>query len=58
LEQPAAATPARQSAKINRGYLEPVVVILDVTGALQIGSVMLIMDVLLNLSGGLFQARR
>jgi hypothetical protein len=43
-------TAAKQSGKINRRYLEPVVVILDVTDVAQVGKVLLIMEMLLNLS--------
>src|SRR5262249_35345036 len=50
LAQPAFATPARQSTKINRRCLQPAVVILDVTDVAQVERVMLIMDMMLNLS--------
>jgi hypothetical protein len=47
----------KQSAKINRRYLEPVVVGLDVTGVPQIGSAILIMDMLPNFSGSSVNTR-
>jgi hypothetical protein len=50
LAQPALATAARQSTKINRRYLELLVVILGVTDVAQVGRVLLIMDMLLNLN--------
>jgi len=42
LEQPAVATPVRQSAKINPLYLEPMVATLDATEVAQAGRVVLI----------------
>jgi len=44
LEQAALVIAARQSAKINRKCLEPMVVILGATGAMQVDGVVLVME--------------
>jgi hypothetical protein len=50
LAQPALKTAARESANINRICLEPMVATLDATDVAQAGRMVLIMDMLLNLS--------
>jgi hypothetical protein len=50
LAQPAVVTAARQSAKINLTYLQSMVVVLGATDVAQVGIVLLIMAMLLNLS--------
>jgi hypothetical protein len=52
LEQPAFARAARESAKINHWYPEPMLVLLDAAAVMQIGDVVLVMDI------GRFQGRR
>jgi hypothetical protein len=50
LAQPALMAAARQSANINGRYLEPMVAILDATDVAQVAGVVVVIDMLLNLS--------